>query len=75
MAAGALEKHGAAVTRLAGVPGFGVDSAQPVIAEVGSDAKSFSSAGELASRVGTISESDVSAEQDHSSRSPKGINS
>jgi len=72
MAAGALKKHAAAVTRLAGVPGFGVDSAQQVIAEVGSDAKSFPGAGELASWVGTIPGSDVSAEQNHSSRSPKG---
>jgi transposase len=72
MAAGALKKHADAVTRLAEVPGFGVDSAQQVIAEVGSDARSFPGPGELASWVGTIPGSDVSAEQNHSSRSPKG---
>ncbi|MGD1097561.1 MAG: IS110 family transposase [Bryobacteraceae bacterium] len=72
MAAGALKKHADAVTRLAEVPGFGVDSAQQVIAEIGSDAKTFSQAGDLASWVGTIPGSDVSAERNHSSRSPKG---
>lgn len=72
MAAGALKKHSGAVTRLAEVPGFGVDSAQQVIAEVGFDARSFPGPGELASWVGTIPGSDVSAEQNHSSRSPKG---
>jgi hypothetical protein len=39
LAAGALEKHADSVTRLAEVPGFGVDSAQQVIAEIGADAK------------------------------------
>jgi transposase len=72
MAAGALKEHADAVARLAEVPGFGVDSAQQVIAEIGSDAKAFSAAGNLASWVGTIPGSDVSAEQNHSSRSPKG---
>jgi transposase len=72
MAAGALKKHAGAVTRLAEVPGFGVDSAQQVIAEVGPDARSFPGPGELASWVGTIPGSNVSAEHNHSSRSPKG---
>jgi transposase len=72
MAAEALKKHADAVTRLAGVPGLGVDSAQQIIAEVGCDAKAFSEAGELASWVGTIPGSAVTAEQNHSSRSPKG---
>lgn len=72
MAAGALQKHADAVTRLAEVPGFGVDSAQQVIAEIGSDARAFSTAGNLASWVGTIPGSNVSAEQNHSSQSPKG---
>ena len=72
MAAAALKKHADAVTRLAEAPGFGVDSAQQVIAEIGSDAQAFSEAGHLASWVGTIPGSDVSAERNHSSRSPKG---
>jgi transposase len=72
MAAGALKKHADAITRLAAVPGFGVDSAQQVIAEIGSDARAFSAAGNLASWVGALPGSDVSAEQNHSSRSPKG---
>ena len=72
MAAGALKKHANAVARLAQVPGFGVDSAQQVIAEVGFDAKTFPGAGELCSWVGMIPGSDISAERNHSSQSPKG---
>jgi transposase len=41
MAAKALKQHEDAVIRLAQAPGFGADSAQQVIAEVGADAKSF----------------------------------
>jgi transposase len=72
LAAEALRPHTDAVKRLSGVPGFGVDSAQQTIAEVGVNAKTFPSAGEFASWVGTIPGSDESAEQNHSSRSPKG---
>lgn len=72
MTAGVLKKYADAVTRLAEVPGLGVDSAQQIIAEVGADAKSFSEAGHLASWVGTIPGSEESAEQNQSSRSPKG---
>ena len=39
--------------RLAEVPGLGVDSAQQIIAEVGAQASTFSSAAELTSWVGT----------------------
>jgi transposase len=72
MAAQALKQHEDAVTRLAGVPGFGVDSAQQTIAEVGVDARAFPSAAQFASWVGTIPGSEESAEHNHSSRSPKG---
>jgi len=72
MAAVALKKHADAVTRLAAVPGFGVDSAQQVIAEIGADAKAFPAAGDLASWVGTIPGSEITAERNHNSRSPKG---
>jgi transposase len=72
MVAGSLKKHADAVVRLAKVPGFGVDSAQQVIAEVGFDAKTFERAGDLTSWVGTIPGSEISAERNHSSRSPKG---
>ena len=41
-----------AVTRLAHTPGLGVDSAQQIIAEVGPQAASFDSSGQLASWVG-----------------------
>src|SRR5271157_4939267 len=57
---------------LAGVPGFGADSAQQVIAEVGAQASTFASAAKLTSWVGTCPGQDESAEQNHSSRSAKG---
>jgi transposase len=72
MTAQALKQHEEAVIRLAQAPGFGVDSAQQIIAEVGPEAKTFPSAAQFASWVGTIPGSEESAEQNHSSRSPKG---
>jgi transposase len=72
MSATALNKHEDAVVRLAQVPGLGVESSQQMIAEVGVDAEAFSSAGEFASWVGVCPGSDVSAEENHSSRCPKG---
>jgi hypothetical protein len=53
MIAQALKSHQETVMRLAEVPGFGVDSAQQVIAEVGAKASKFSSAAEFTSWVGT----------------------
>jgi transposase len=72
LAAKALKPYQDAVGRLAQVPGLGVDSAQQAIAEVGVDAKTFPSADAFASWVGTIPGTEESAEQNHSSRSPKG---
>src|SRR5215467_6828870 len=68
----AMKPHQEAVMRLAEVPGLGVDSAQQIIAEVGEQASTFPSAGELTSWVGTCPGKDESAEQNHSSRSAKG---
>ena len=70
--ASALHKHREAVARLAEVPGFGVDSAHQVIAEVGPEAATFSTAAELASWVGVCPGREESAEQSKSNRSPKG---
>jgi len=67
-----MKPHQEAVMRLAEVPGLGVDSAQQIIAEVGAQAGTFSSAAELTSWVGTCPGKDESAEQNHSSRSAKG---
>ena len=61
-----------AVLRLAQVPGFGIDSAQQVIAEVGATASSFPSAAEFTSWVGTCPGKEESAEENRSSRSAKG---
>jgi len=55
MIAAAMKPHQDAVMRLAEVPGFGVDSAQQIIAEVGAQACTFASAAELTSWVGDLS--------------------
>lgn len=68
----AMKPHQEVVMRLAEVPGLGVDSAQQIIAEVGVEASTFSSAAELTSWVGTCPGKDESAEQNHNSRSAKG---
>ena len=72
MIAQAMRPHQEAVIRRAEVPGLGVDSAQQIIAEVGAQASTFSSAAELTSWVGTCPGKEESAEQNHSSRSAKG---
>lgn len=68
----ALKQHQDAVIRVAEIPGLGVDSAQQLIAEMGVDAEAFPSAGNFASWAGLCPGSEESAEQNHSSRSPKG---
>jgi transposase len=72
MIAEAMKPHADAVTRLAEMPGFGVDSAQPYIAEVGPEAATFPSPGELTSWSGTNPGANQSAEQNSSGRSAKG---
>jgi transposase len=72
MSARALKKHPDAVVRLAKVPGWGAESAQQMIAEIGVDAEAFASAGEFASWAGVCPGSNVSAEENQSSRCPKG---
>jgi transposase len=72
MIAQALKAHEEAVVRLAEVPGFGADSAQQVIAEVGAKASTFPSAANLTSWVGTCPGREETSEQNHSSRSAKG---
>ena len=72
LVAQALKPYEEAVQRLAEVSGFGVDSAQQLIAEVGVLADAFPSAGQFSSWVGTCPGSNVTAEENHSSRSPKG---
>ena len=72
MIARALQPHWEAVMRLAEVPGFGIDSAQQVISEVGVQASTFPSAAQLTSWVGTCPGKNESAEENHNSRSAKG---
>jgi transposase len=70
--ASSMKAHQDAVIRLSKVPGFGVDSAQQVIAEIGPAAATFASPGELASWVGVCPGREESAEKSKSNRSPKG---
>jgi transposase len=67
-----LRSHQDQVQRLSEVPGFGVNSAQQIIAEVGATAATFPSAGELSSWVGACPGDDESAGVNSSTRSPKG---
>jgi transposase len=69
---GALREYEDSVRRLAAVPGFGVDSAQQVIAEVGPQAATFPSAEQMSSWVGVCPGREESAEVSKSDRSPKG---
>jgi transposase len=70
--AAALRAYHEAVERLAEIPGFGVDSAQQVIAEVGPTAAAFPSPAQLSSWVGTCPGRSESAGVSKSNRSPKG---
>jgi len=68
----AMRPHAAAVERLAEIPGLGIDSAQQIIAEIGPEAATFPSAGQVASWVGVCPGREESAGESHSNRSPKG---
>jgi transposase len=67
-----LHPHQDAVQRLAEVPGFGVDSAQQIIAEVGPTAATFPAEKCLSSWVGACPGDEESAGVNYSHRSPKG---
>ena len=67
-----LSPHQPAVQRLAEVPGLGVDSAQQIIAEVGTTAATFPSPKHLASWVGACPGDEESAGVNYSHRSPNG---
>jgi len=68
----ALTAHQAAITRLAELPGLGVDSAQQILAEIGPTAAAFPSASQLASWVGVCPGRQESAGESSSNRSAKG---
>jgi transposase len=67
-----LRRHEDQVQRLAEVPGLGADSAQQIIAEVGTTAATFPSENHLSSWVGACPGNEESAEVNHSARSPHG---
>jgi transposase len=68
----ALRPYEQAVIRLTAVPGYGVDAAQQIIAEVGPAAATFATPDQLASWVGVCPGREESAEVSTSNRSPKG---
>src|SRR5258708_20899794 len=67
-----LHPHQEAVQRLAEVPGFGVDSAQQIIAEVGPTAATFPSEKYLSSWVGACPGDEEAAAVSYSHRPPNG---
>jgi transposase len=67
-----LREHQEVVQRVAEVPGFGVDSALQMIAEVGLKAANFDSEKKLSSWVGVCPGNEESAGESKSTRSPKG---
>jgi transposase len=71
-AMGLLKGHEDIVQRLAGVPGFGPDSAVQMIAEVGLKAAAFLAVKNLCSWVGVCPGNQESAGESQSTRSPKG---
>jgi transposase len=71
-AMGLTQQDQDAVRRVAEVPGFGVDSALQIIAEIGGHAAAFPSDKALASWVGVCPGNEESAGESHSTRSPKG---
>jgi transposase len=71
-AMGLTQQDQDAVRRVAEVPGFGVDSALQILAEIGGHAAAFSSDKALASWVGVCPGNEESAGESHSTRSPKG---
>lgn len=68
----ALEEHSAAIARLIEIPGFGVNSAQQIIAEVGPQAATFESAAQLAAWAGVCPGRHESAGVSTTNRCPKG---
>ena len=67
-----MQEHQEVVKRVAEAPGFGVDSALQMIAEVGPQAASFPSEKALSSWVGVCPGNEESAGESKSTRSPKG---
>jgi transposase len=72
MAGEAMKAYQEAVLRVAKMPGWGAESAQQIIAEVGVDAAAFDTPEALASWAGVCPGSQMSAEQNQSSRCAKG---
>lgn len=69
---GLLANHQNAVVRLAGIPGFGTDSAQQFIAEVGDTAAAFPTPKQFTSWIGSCAGNNESAGVSHGSSSPHG---
>ncbi len=68
----AMKPYAAILHRLCRMPGVDLAAAQEILAEIGPKAAAFPSADECASWVGAIPGSQISADINYSSRSPKG---
>jgi transposase len=73
LTAKALKSHEAAVLRVAQVPGFGPNSAQQIIAEMGVDAATFPSAGEFSYGSGSARERTSARKRIKARAHPKAI--
>ena len=67
-----LQPHADTVARLIEVPGIGAEAAQELIAELGPQAASFPSSGNMSSWIGVCPGSNESAGENHSGRTAKG---
>lgn len=67
-----MGEHSDAITRLAEIPGIRTLSAQQIVAEAGPHASAFASAAKFSAWIGVSPGRNESAEQNHSSRCPKG---
>lgn len=67
-----MHEHRDAIVRLTKIPGIRVLSAQQIIAEAGSQASAFPSAGQFSSWIGVCPGHQESAEKNYSSRCAKG---
>jgi transposase len=67
-----MREHNSAISRLAGIPGIRVLSAQQIVAEAGARASAFASAAQFSSWIGVCPGRNESAGENHSSRCAKG---
>ena len=72
LAAASMKKHEEVISRLVGIPGIRLVSAQQIVAEAGPRAKTFSTAAKFSSWIGVSPGREESAGDNHNSRCPTG---